>query len=188
MITTLANQFSSRGYEVFLVTTNSPKNDYKISENVTRRIINVDSKNIAIRTIKRIMILRSYFVSIQPDCIVSFSTIPNLQAILANIGNKTKIIISERTDPSQYPKSKIVQVFRNVLYPFVDVIVFQTKEAMAYFNKPIKKKGVVIFNPIQNNLPEEYLGIREKKGLLELVLLESKRTGKLHWRLLRYFS
>lgn len=163
VITTLASEFSKRNYRVAMITTNEEKNDYILAESVEKNKIESSGGNAVVRTIERIYKLAKYIREYQPDCVISFSSIPNIQILLATVGARCKVIISERTDPSRYPTSKARKMLRQLLYPRADKIVFQTIEAREYFNEKIKKKGIVIPNPIREDLPEPFCGIREKK-------------------------
>ena len=163
VITSLANEFAARGNIVVLVTTKEDNNDYVISDLVVRERVISRKSNIVFRTIDRIIKLRSCIKKHCPDYIVSFSSIPNMQVIAASIGLKTKIIISERTDPSRYPTGKAGRVLRRILYPFADKIVFQTKEAQDFFPDRIKSRSTIIANPISKDTPDRYLGKREKR-------------------------
>lgn len=163
VITTLASEFANNRYEVFLFTTNEDNNDYEINKKIKRVRILSNKSNSILRTIDRIGQMRKLFMQIAPDCIISFSSVPNMQALVAHIGLKGKIIISERTDPSKYPTSKIGKILRNLLYPGADRIVFQTKEAMECFPNRIKRLGLIIPNPIRNDIPTPYEGERKEK-------------------------
>lgn len=163
VITTIAGAFAEDGYTVSLVTTNKEHNDYIINPKVQRKIILSHAGNALSRTMERIIKLRKYIKEYAPDSIISFSTVPNMQALIASRGLKCKVIISERTDPSRYPTSNLGKRLRLFLYPYADVIVFQTNDARNYFPPKIKNKGVVIFNPIREDLPEPYNGVRENR-------------------------
>lgn len=162
VITTLAGEFTKK-YNVLLITTNESYNDYVLNPKVKHYIILSKKNNVVFRSIDRIIRLRNYIKMFKPDCIVSFSSIPNMQAIVANIGLKSKLIISERTDPSRYPASDIGKKLRGILYPHADRIVFQTKQARDYFPRRIKQMSTIIPNPIRNDLPSPYIGEREKR-------------------------
>ena len=163
VITTLASAFADKDYAVDLITTNESKNDYVLNPKIHHTRIISKKGNTIERTIDRILKLRKYIKKINPDCIISFSSIPNMQAVIASLGLKCRAIISERTDPSRYPTSRIGRTLRLILYTFADSVVFQTDEAKAFFPKSIQKLSVVIPNPIRNDLPNPYVGVREKK-------------------------
>lgn len=163
VITTLAGEFSNRNYLVELITTNESKNDYKLNPKIHHtRILSV-KRSPFLRTLDRLTKLRRYIKKINPDCIISFSSIPNMQIIIASLGLKSKVVISERTDPSKYPTTKVGRTLRLFLYPLADTIVFQTNEAKNYFPKAIQRLSKVIPNPIRNDLPNPNMGSKEKK-------------------------
>lgn len=162
VITTLASEFANRNYDVMLITTNEPNNDYEINGKIKREIILSNKTNFILRSVDRILKLRKVLKEYNADCIISFSTLPNIQVITAAFGLNQNIIVSERTDPSKYPISVVARILRRVLYHLPQKIVFQTEEAMDYFPIKIKNKGIIIPNPISNKLPEVYHGKKDK--------------------------
>lgn len=163
VLLTLAEEFHKRNNNVCLVTTNPGKNDYSFDENITHHVIDSKKSNVLLRTIERILLLRKNVLQFKPDCIVSFSAIPNMQIIVATLFLRKKIIISERTDPNFYPTSRIGRFLRLLLYPFSNRIVFQTEMAQNYFPRYIAKKGEIVLNPIRENMPQPWTGNRENK-------------------------
>ena len=163
VITTLANEFSKKDYNVYLVTTNEDKNDYHINDSIIRERVLVHSNSVLIRTFQRIKRMRNIVKDNKIDFIISFSSIPNMQVLVATLGMRKKIIISERTDPKRYPNGRFAKILRNVIYPLATKVVFQTAEARDYFKTEIINKSIIIFNPIRNDLPPVYQGKRKKK-------------------------
>lgn len=53
-------------------------------------------------------------------------------------------------------------LLRNALYLRVYKIVFQTQDAKGYFGHKISAKGIIIGNPLSENLPKPYTGSRDK--------------------------
>lgn len=70
------------------------------------------------------------------------------------LGGKAKIIISERNAPRQDFISIKGRIAKRVMYQLADTIVFQTILAQQNYPSKLQKKGVVICNPIVNDLPE----------------------------------
>ena len=163
VITTLSGAFAEKGYDVSLVTTSEAKNDYVLNSRIHHTVILSNKGNVVSRSVDRVIQLRDFVKKTSPECIISFSAVPNLQAIAATIGINCRLIISERTDPSRYPTSKIGRQLRELLYPFADKIVFQTEEAKNFFPSKIKNKSIIIPNPVRDDLPKPYCGEREKK-------------------------
>lgn len=162
VIVRLSEEFVVRGYEVLLVTTNASHNDYAISAGVKREVILADQGCRLLRTITRIARLRSILLDFRPFCIVSFSAISNIQSIISTCGISCGVVVSERTDPSKYPLTRFGRLCRNFLYRFADRIVFQTPDAMSYFNRLIRRKGIVIPNPLCQRAEAAYDGFSSK--------------------------
>ena len=80
---------------------------------------------------------------------------------MAQIKSSIPLIFSERNDPSHYPSSKIERLLRLIAYWSCDQIVFQTINAKEFFPLKISRKGTVIENPITNNLPVVWNGVRK---------------------------
>lgn len=82
--------------------------------------------------------------------------------LLAARGLPNKIIISERGDPKRQMKKRYGYNFIKKYYRRADAVVFQTNDAKAAYPENIAAKGTVIFNPINDKLPEPYWAEREK--------------------------
>lgn len=73
-----------------------------------------------------------------------------------------RVVISERGDPKRLLKKRYGYNFIKKYYQRADGVVFQTNDAKAAYPENISTKGTVIFNPINDKLPEPYFGEREK--------------------------
>lgn len=109
-----------------------------------------------LRALKRIF-------SSNPDArIISFLQPSIPLTLLAARGLPNRVVVSERADPYRLLKKRYGYNFIKKYYQRADAVVFQTNDAMAAYPKNISKKGTVIFNPINDKLPEPYFGEREK--------------------------
>lgn len=146
-------------YEVHLVVLNKKnEKEYCLEENVIRHDLDVCSSSI-----KSIVALRKLILKVNPSCVVSLGmTHTATKIVLAMHGIKIPIILSERNEPSRYSFLSKQWLMRQYCFSFCDGVVFQTESAKKYFTKNIQKKGIVIANPITDNLPEKYDGKREK--------------------------
>lgn len=82
------------------------------------------------------------------DIILSFLSQINITTIVALIGTKIPVVVSERNDPHFEPAQKYRKLLRNIVFPLASGYVFQTVEAKQYFSSQIQKKGTVIPNPV----------------------------------------
>lgn len=142
--------------------------------------------NRIVKQIIRLKQLRKTIDEIKPDVIVSFLTVINILTLISNLGKKYPIIVSERNDPRNETPNFWMRIIRNILYYSSKKIyfVFQTPYARSQFKKEIEKRTNIIYNPIKQNLPEPYIGIREKR----IVSVARLEVAKNHRLLLEAFS
>lgn len=148
VISTLANELSQK-YEVGIYMIKpSGEVKYLINESIT--LINNTRFLFSLPNIRRTI------KNFDADVVVSFLAKTNIIVSLALVGSHQKLIVSERNDPNQNPKSKVIRYLRDYLYEFADIkgFVFQTKDAQAYFSKKVQKKSLVIHNPLVSQLPD----------------------------------
>lgn len=93
---------------------------------------------------------------------IVFLNNPIFLSLLA-YNSKSKLIISERNDPNQFVNTKTTMAFIRKMYPKANEMVFQSPDAMKWYQKNTIVKGRVIFNPIKPDLPERFIGKRKKK-------------------------
>lgn len=154
VISLLSNEMTEKNYSITIITLYEEKNDY--IENPEIKIINLNANKInsKIRKIYYIISrLMNHIKNIKPNILISFVTEINMYSLIAAKLSNQKIIISERNDPNQNPSNKYIKKIRNYLYTFSDGVVFQTKGAKNYYNEKIRKKSVVISNPLSSDLP-----------------------------------
>lgn len=164
----LSSGCAELGADVTLVILRPKSIVYPVSDKV--KIVQfTDNGKLAI--IKRIKKLHRLMKESSAEVVIPFLPIISLYTMIANIGLRKKIIMSERADPraqfSNLPwKDRIGHFFMRKcgLYFFADWMVFQTPDAQSYYSKKIQKKSSIIPNPLNtNNLPEMYEGEREKR-------------------------
>ncbi len=102
-------------------------------------------------------------ISKSPDAnIISFLQPSIPLTLLAAKGLPNRVVVSERADPYRLLKKRYGYNFIKKYYQRADAVVFQTIDAKAAYPENISAKGTVIFNPINDKLPEPYFGEREK--------------------------
>lgn len=175
VLSILANRFSESNRVVTICTFSDKKETYPINSNIRNIIINPTSKFLVIKKIKRILRLRNV-IKRNPDAkIIAFEYFVNMQTIIAALFLKNKIIVSERNDPAILDQRPFMKIARNLLYRLANVLVCQTPDAKNYFPKDIRKKTVVIPNPLSSRLPDPYSGLR-KKEIVNFCRLEPQKN------------
>lgn len=160
----LANEICKKEeYEVHMITfVHEPAREYMLDRRVVRHNINFNSNVKVKRLIGKCIEIRKTICEISPTYIISLAMTKTIAMIsFALIGAKTNLILSERNDPSRYKNNFILRLIRHISFLKSDGVVFQTEQAKNYFSDSIKKKSTVIYNPINNSLPDRYQGNRK---------------------------
>lgn len=89
---------------------------------------------------------------------------------------RNKVVFSERCAPDQSPTNPLFRKVRDLIYNVADLCVFQTQGAKEHFSKRVQRRGVVIPNPINDNLPDVYTGTRQKRVLAVCQLIPQKNV------------
>lgn len=178
VLSIIANYFANENLKVTICSYLDNYETYNLNKGIKNIILNPFSKFKPLIKIKRIIWLRK-IIHKNPDAtIIAFEDFINLQTLIASFFLKNKVIISERNDPKQLDKRRIMKLARRILYRFADILVCQTPDAMEYFNYHIRKKSVVIPNPILTGLPVRYEGQR-KKEIVNFCRIEPQKNLKL---------
>lgn len=153
VICVLAEELAKRGYEVTVLSFPFHEAEYKLNAGV-KQIVLGNTRHLNV--MQRIRLIRKELKRNTAATVIAFEYFVNMQTILAGIGLKKKIIISERNDPAvvggTFPRS----VIRNMLYQFCHTLVCQTPDAKAYFPSGIQRKTKVIANPVKADLPDPW--------------------------------
>lgn len=83
-------------YDISVLFTKSREEMYFLNDKI-KKVYNDKSTNV----FGQIRFLRKYFKKNKPDYVISFFTYQNIYSLIAAIGVKTKVIVSERNDPSK---------------------------------------------------------------------------------------
>lgn len=159
VMATLANEFAERGFSVVIVLTRSEKSVYQLKEK-----IDLVTNSSGYSAAGQVRFLRKILKEYRGAVFISFLTYQNMYTLLAGVGLRQRIIVSERNDPATMLDGRdYLSGIRTLLYMMAERVVFQTKDARRYFSRRIQKKGVIIPNPVRDDLPEPYSGSREKR-------------------------
>lgn len=170
VISNLANEFIEQNIDIEIIMTAGKQIEYCLKEGVVVKTLGGETHGSLRKRIQRIFKLRRCFKEQKGSNVLSFGTETNLYSIIASIGLKVNLIISERNDPNKCSYKPL----RDFLYKFAPKHVFQTEDARNCFGKQIRERGIVIPNPLNENLPAPYMGIRDKKIVAVGRLTEQK--------------
>ena len=119
-------------------------------------------KKYEVRNFDKVHWMKKYFEKNARNTIIAFLNDSVFLALLS-AQKSDRVIISERSDPSQSASSKTNMAFFKTMYDKADQIVFQSPDVMQWYNNKINVKGRVIFNPLKPDLPKRFIGVRKKR-------------------------
>lgn len=151
---------------------------YEIDNRINITIVenNVEKKS----KIFRILWMRKYIKNSDFDIVLSFLAPFNILTIASLIGLRIPIIVADRNDPRHVPNKIYMRILRNVLYRFATRVVTQTQNNKDYFSKTIRKKCVVIHNPVFiKDKINKVINTKREKEIVTIGRLEEQKNQKL---------
>ncbi len=124
---------------------------YTINENaiIHRPVFHFDNNKRTISTLKTLLYLRKEVKKINPDAILSFGNLWNTFILLALVGTKYPVYISDRGAPC-FKSGRFQECLKSWLYPKSAGIVAQTLVALNIYKKQFPSQNyTVIGNPIR---------------------------------------
>ena len=146
MISFVAESLATRNHKICMVNLKQTADvtDYErsLSENIEVKRIN------STKRIDQIFEIKNIAKDFKADVIISFTGIPNLMARIVGFMIGVPSIMSERGDPSKHNLKGIKNKIERFLVNRSSGGVFQTDGAREYYGRGLRKRGVVIPNPI----------------------------------------
>ena len=152
VVSILSKYYCGLGWNVDICMILHDINEYELDERVN--VLNLSCETLSgIKKWKETVLkLREYLKEQKPDVIVPFLAKTSAVFGLAQMGldlSSCRVVSSERIDPYSVRYPLPLRLLVNYSYRRADAVVFQTKRAMSYYGRSIRKKGVIIGNPIE---------------------------------------
>ncbi len=164
----LAQGFINQGHDVAVITLSAKNTDfYQLPPECSRWALGIMENSsglvVAIKNnLQRTTVLRQAIKSSSPDVVISFLRITNITTILALMGTKYPLIVTEHNDAQVFSYGMLWETLRRLTYPFCSSVVSVSKGVDEGFASLPKSKRAVIYNPIivkddgqTDELPEE---------------------------------
>lgn len=184
VITTLSNYLIKK-YDVTIVTNLNTPSHYQLDKKIkhikldklkgTNKMARYCNKILKVRTKK----LKKIIEQEQPSIIIAFLPEPSFRVLSIKDKLNIPVIISDRNDPKVEYKNILINKKMKKLYRKADGFVFQTDEAMNYFNGIIKCESIIIPNPINDKFIKKPYSKKRKKEIVTVGRLEKQKNQKL---------
>lgn len=150
VISTLSNEMCKEGLKVIILGAadlEEPKSFYPLEKGVKYKTL-ANGSGKRINPFKRVCMLRKTIEEYEPDVVISFLPNANVYTYLALLWTGIPHIVSERNNPYIDPKGKLLRILKKRAFNGADGAVFQTQDAMNFYNEKVQTKGTIIKNPI----------------------------------------
>lgn len=179
VVALLANEYSKRGISVAILLFAGNERAYPLDPQIEVVSVGGPSEGDLLTRFLRLWRMRQFYRNNKNCKIWAFSAMGAVFSAVASLGQRHFFLVSERNDPSRYEHRRI----RDFFYCFADVVVCQTPDAVEQFSQKIRRKSVVIPNPLQVT-ESPFFGEREKR----IVAVGRLNVQKNHSLLLRAFA
>lgn len=154
VLTLMAQGFVARGHEVTAITLSDKTTDfYQLPSQCSRIALDIMGNSSGLieavkNNVKRIAVLRKAIHSTTPSVVISFLRITNITTILALLGTKHPLIVTEHNDIQVLSYGTLWETMGRLTYPFCSSVVSVSQGVDRGFNSLPKKKRAIIYNPI----------------------------------------
>lgn len=163
VIAQLSNYFASQGKKCSIITLNDDEVFYKLDPSISVLPVGQKSGNKVLDKLLRYRKVRQMVLQEKPDLVLSMPEEIAVYVLLALLGTKIPVYVSERNNPWVMPDVKVTRILRTLMYPSAKGVIFQTAMAKSFFPESIQNKGVVLKNPVDaQRIPHQHCGEREK--------------------------
>lgn len=159
VISLLSDEYVKMGFDVAIMQFAGYEHAYKLNDKVEDFSIAPKSNGNPFIMIKRLLAMRRYYKNNPDSYIFAFCVMGAVFSVITTWGMKRRILVAERSSPD----SCNVRGLRNWAYKHVDRITFQTPDGISYFPDKIAEKAVVIANPVDDSIPERFVGARSRR-------------------------
>ena len=174
----LANNMASRGHEVTVIAVSDYDPCFAIDERVKLEHL-PDKHSSILRVFSRYRDVKKALIAIRPDVTVHFWFQSAYLTAFMKKGIAGKIIYSERGDPGDREYHGALGLIRKLALPRIDGFVFQSKGARNYFDSKVRRRSVIIPNPVFINA-KDFQEIRERrKAIVTIGRLHPQKNQKL---------
>ncbi|MBN2374466.1 glycosyltransferase family 4 protein [bacterium] len=155
VLSLIANYWAEMGRKITILTFDDGREPpfFSLHPSIGHRFLGLASASSnpvqgIIRNIKRIFVLRHAIKEISPQLVISFIDQTNILTLIATTGLRLPVIVSERTDPYFHSIGRAWSILRILVYTRARCLVVQSGRALEYFPAFIRRKTMVIPNPV----------------------------------------
>jgi GalNAc-alpha-(1->4)-GalNAc-alpha-(1->3)-diNAcBac-PP-undecaprenol alpha-1,4-N-acetyl-D-galactosaminyltransferase len=172
VLSTLANFWDSQGWEIDVFIISKENSFYQLNNTITLTSSKRYYQSGTLNFFRQLYDIRQCVKQSHPDVVISFLNIMNIATLLATIGLKTPIIISERNNHDSL-KSKFWNTLRHLTYPLTQGMVVLSQYDFNQYHKINDK--VIIFNPLDIKTLQKVSLEKKEKSIIAVGSLHPQK-------------
>ena len=164
----MLHEWDKQNYKLTLITINSEQEDFFQAPDKVKRIrlfMGRPSKNVVsavMNNAQRVLALRAILKNTQTNIVLSFIGTTNILTLLSSVGLGSKVIISERNDPSRQSLGRIWDVLRKTIYPWAACVTANSKAAINTLSSYVDVEKLK-YTPNPVVIPDNIIAIHYQK-------------------------
>ena len=123
--------------------------------------------------------LRGIWKDTKPDLILAFISMNNIMAILTSRGLSIPVVVSVRGTPAMEYNTFKLKTLADLTYPMARGIVLQTRQAKEFFKAAVRKKSVILPNPLNPDFIRPLTEGERKKQIVSIGRLDDNKDQQL---------
>ena len=148
VVSILSDEYVKKGWKVYIVMLWHSIVDYKLNDEISIVDLSHKCSNKMIALPIVVKRLRTFLKKTNCGVVVTFIAENSIVSHFATLGLDIKHIVAERNDPSAGNRSIFLSKAINYCFSKADINVQQTNRSARYYPEIVRKKSVVIPNPI----------------------------------------
>lgn len=180
----VAGALAESGHDLTMALVREKERTYPVDSRIKLIQFKYGKKNKAQKSLTRIWQIRSLIASGKYDYVVCYMWDLNITTLLASLGLRTRIIVSERAYPGTPTRGRLSRFLERLFYRFAYRIVYQTREAKEFCPPELRSRSVIVPNIIPPSESEKPQGKRSQR-IVSIGRLDTQKNLPL---LLRSFA
>lgn len=189
VLVNLAEYLLDQGVCVTMVNQYEGLDEYQLSPGVRRIYSEITPEETGrsrmVNFLRRFFKLRGIWKKERPDVILSFIGKNNLMTLLTASFLKVPVVVSVRGEPEEEYYSRLLRFLARTFFRFAAGVVFQTKSAEEFFPEPVRKKAVILNNPLNPSFVRPRFEGKRKKEINAVGRIDANKN---HEMLVRAFA
>lgn len=185
-MTLVAQALAARGHEVTMTLVREKERTYALCSQIRLLQLRFHSRKKVFKLLDRMRQLRRIISRGHYDYVICYMWDLNLMTLLAAVGLRRRIIVSERANPGVTGRSKLSRLAERALYRLAYKVVYQTDEAREFCPRELLDKSVVVPNMVEPH-KGELVGLERSKRIVSVGRLLPQKNFPLLLKSFAYF-